>query len=282
MGRERPGVLLESGILDLCDKDPRLPRTVREILSRDLLADVRRLAEDTDPDDESLVEVESTRFGPPITDPTKIICIGLNYADHAAEQDKPLPKEPLLFAKAPTTLCGVEDPILLPEIEPNVDIEAELAFVVGRRAHHVSAGEAYGFIAGYMNFNDVSGRQAQHGDKQWFRGKSFDTFGPCGPYLLTRDELPDPHALEIGSRINDFVLQKSRTDQLIHKVPQLLEYITRGITLVPGDIVSTGTPAGVGVFRKPPVFLKAGDVVQVHIERLGVLSNPVRHEHDAL
>jgi len=273
--QERPGLLLEGGLLDVRDADPTLPPTWRAILAAGRLDEVQRLAADRRALARLLPEA-GTRLGPPIPDPSKIVCTGLNYADHAAEQNKPLPETPLLFAKAPSALCGHGDPIRLPDIEPRVDVEAELAFVVGRRARHVSVEEAAGYIAGYMCFNDVSGRKAQYEDRQWFRGKSFDTFAPCGPYLLTADELPDPHGLEIGSRVDDRVMQASNTRQLVHGVPQLLAYITRSMTLEPGDIVATGTPAGVGVFRDPPVFLRDGQVVRVTIERLGELTNPVR------
>jgi 2-keto-4-pentenoate hydratase/2-oxohepta-3-ene-1,7-dioic acid hydratase in catechol pathway len=164
---------------------------------------------------------------------------------------------------------------VLPALEPRVDIEAELAFVIGRRARQVRAEDALGHVAGYMCFNDVSGRLAQYDDKQWFRGKSFDTFAPCGPWMVTCDEIDDPHVLAIGSTVDDFVLQDSNTNQLVHRVPQLVEYISRSMTLLPGDIVATGTPAGVGVFRSPPRFLRAGQQVTVTIEKLGSLSNPV-------
>lgn len=274
-GAERPGVLLGDDVVDLRACDPSLPPTWRGILAERRLDDARRAIDGVRPGDARFLPRSGTRLGPPIPDPSKIVCIGLNYADHAAEQNKPLPETPLLFAKAPSALAGTGDPIVLPAIEPRVDIEAELAFVVGRPARHVRAAQAYDYIAGYMCFDDVSGRLAQYDDKQWFRGKSFDTFAPCGPYLLTRDEMPDPHALAIGSRVGDRVMQASSTRQLVHGVPQLLEYITRSMTLVPGDIVATGTPAGVGVFRDPPVFLQAGDVVTVEIERLGALVNPV-------
>jgi 2-keto-4-pentenoate hydratase/2-oxohepta-3-ene-1,7-dioic acid hydratase in catechol pathway len=268
-------VLLEFGIADLGVQDPSLPASLRGILAAGRLDDVHRIAKAARASDTGILPLAGTRLGPPIPEPSKIVCVGLNYADHAAEQNKPLPETPLLFAKAPSCLIGDGDPILLPAIEPKVDVEAELCVVIGRRARHVNAAQAYDFVAGYTCFNDVSGRAAQYGDKQWFRGKSFDTFAPCGPFLLTRDELPDPHGLAIGSRIGDRVMQSSRTDQIVIRVPQLIEYITRSMTLLPGDLIATGTPAGVGVFRDPPVFLRPGDVVTVHIERLGALTNPV-------
>jgi len=275
VGEERPGVLLDFGILDVGAHDPSLPPSLRGILAAGRLDDVRRIASAARTGDVGVVPITGTRLGPPIPDPSKIVCVGLNYADHAAEQRKPLPVTPLLFAKAPTCLIGDGDPIVLPDIEPKVDLEAELCVVIGQRARHVLAAQAYDFIAGYTCFNDVSGRASQYGDKQWFRGKSFDSFGPCGPYLLTRDELLDPHDLAIGSCIGERVMQTSRTDQMVIRVPQLIEYITRSMTLLPGDLIATGTPAGVGVFRDPPVFLGAGDLVTVHIERLGELTNPV-------
>jgi 2-keto-4-pentenoate hydratase/2-oxohepta-3-ene-1,7-dioic acid hydratase in catechol pathway len=271
-------VLLEDAVLDLTRADPSLPHSIRALLAADRLADVRRLAGDAPRS--ARLPLTGLRLGPPVPDPSKIVCIGLNYADHAAEQNKPLPATPLLFAKATTALCGQGDPIVLPPHEPRVDVEAELAFVVGRRAQNVAAARAYEYVAGYMCFNDVSGRLAQFDDKQWFRGKSFDTFAPCGPYLLTRDELPDPHGLEIGSEVDGSVRQASNTRQLVHGIPQLVEYISRSMTLLPGDIVATGTPAGVGVFRRPPVFLHPGETVTVHVERLGRLTNPVRAAAD--
>ena len=274
-GEERPGVMLDFGILDVGAHDPALPTSLRGILAAGRLDDVRRIIAAARSGDVGVVPIVGTRLGPPIPDASKIVCVGLNYADHAAEQKKPLPETPLLFAKAPSCLIGDGDPIVLPDIEPNVDLEAELCVVIGRRARQVPAAQAYDYVAGYTCFNDVSGRATQYGDKQWFRGKSFDTFAPCGPYLLTRDELLEPHDLEIGSRIGERVMQASRTDQIVIRIPQLIEYISRSMTLLPGDLISTGTPAGVGVFRDPPVFLRAGDVVTVHIERLGSLSNPV-------
>jgi 2-keto-4-pentenoate hydratase/2-oxohepta-3-ene-1,7-dioic acid hydratase in catechol pathway len=166
----------------------------------------------------------------------------------------------------------------MPAFESRVDIEVELAVVIGRPARRIAAEEAFEYVAGYMCFNDVSGRLAQYDDKQWFRGKSFDTFGPCGPFMATRDSIPDPHALDIGSRVDDRVMQSSNTRQMVHRIPELIEYITRSLTLVPGDIISTGTPAGVGVFRDPPVFLKDNETVTVWIENLGEVTNPVRAE----
>ncbi len=272
-GAERPGVLRDDRIVDLLALDPMLPASWREILAAGRLADVERLCQ-RDVPSRTLFPVAGARLGPPIPNPSKIVCIGLNYADHCREQNKPLPESPLLFAKAPSALCGNGDAIVLPADE-TVDAEAELAVVIGRRASHVEATEADAFIAGYMCFNDVSGRKAQYSDRQWFRGKSYDTFAPCGPCLVTRDEIPDAHALAISSRVDDRIMQTSHTDQMVFRIPQLIEAITHSMTLLPGDIIATGTPAGVGVFRNPPVFLAAGERVTITIDGLGTLSNPV-------
>ncbi len=278
-GSEKPGVLLDDTIVALSALDATLPGSVQEILAHDRLADVQAALQRACAAAAAHLPVSRTRLGPPITAPSKIICIGLNYADHAAEQKRPLPQTPLLFAKAPSALCGAGDPILLPPGE-NVDVEAELGVVIGKRARHLRAAEAMQYVAGYMCFNDVSGRTAQYSDRQWFRGKSFDSFAPCGPCLVIRDEIPDPHDLGISSRVGDRLMQDSRTNQLVFRIPELLEYITRGMTLWPGDIVATGTPAGVGVFRDPPLFLHDGDQVSVTIEGLGTLTNPVRRLPD--
>lgn len=220
--------------------------------------------------------VSRERFGPPIPDPSKIVAVGLNYRDHALEQGKTPPAAPLLFAKSPGCLAGNGDPILLPPQEAQVDAEAEIAIVIGSMAKRVSADEARGRILGYTIMNDVSGRSAQYGDKQWFRGKSFDTFGPCGPWIVPASEIPEPHGLAIRALWNGVVMQESKTDQLIFGVFDLVSYISQQMTLRPGDIIATGTPAGVGVFRNPAVFLKPGDHVRIEIERIGVLENPVQ------
>jgi 2-keto-4-pentenoate hydratase/2-oxohepta-3-ene-1,7-dioic acid hydratase in catechol pathway len=271
-GQEKPGVLTEDGIVDLYAVEAgRLDW--RAILESDGLARIERLVQQAQP--EHLVDPGRVRLGAPIANPSKVICIGLNYADHAAEQDRPLPQKPLLFAKAPSALCGPQDDIVLPALEEKPDVEGELAVVIGKRIRHLAAEDWLEAVAGYMCFNDVSGRAAQYGDRQWFRGKSYDTFAPCGPWLVTRDEIADPHALAIRTHVNDFVLQDSNTSNLVIRIPELLAYITASMTLLPGDIVATGTPAGVGVFRDPPRFLRPGDRVTVSIEGLGNLRNDV-------
>ena len=181
----------------------------------------------------------------------------------------------MIFAKFSSSICGPGEAIVIPTGNPNVDYEAELAVVIGRKGKSISAEQAIEYIAGYMPLNDVSARAWQFADKQWVRGKSCDTFCPTGPYLTTRDEVPDPHSLFIRARVNGVTLQDSNTSKMIFRIPQLIEFISASITLEPGDIIATGTPEGVGAFRNPPLFLKAGDLVEVEIECLGVLRNPV-------
>jgi 2-keto-4-pentenoate hydratase/2-oxohepta-3-ene-1,7-dioic acid hydratase in catechol pathway len=203
----------------------------------------------------------------------KIVCVGLNYRDHAAEGGQDLPAAPLLFAKLPNTICSDGEAIVLPRGVGHVDSEAELAVVIGRTARSVGRDDAYDFIAGYTCANDVSAREVQFADGQWFRGKGYDTFCPLGPAIVP---LADPSDLRIVQRLNGTALQDSRTSQLIFDVPTLIEYISAVLTLEAGDLVLTGTPAGVGVFHDPAVGLEPGDVVEVEIESVGLLRNEVR------
>jgi len=213
-----------------------------------------------------------------ITRPGKIVCVGLNYHDHAEEGGQDLPKAPLLFAKWPNTLIGDGEPIVLPQDSTQVDYEAELGVVIGTTAKHVSERDALDVVAGYICVNDVSARDMQFGDGQWTRGKSPDTFCPVGPRLVPRDEIEDPQALAIRCIVNGETLQDSSTSQMIFSVAEIIAYVTRVITLERGDLIATGTPAGVGVFRDPKVLLQDGDEVSVEIEGLGTLTNPVQKE----
>src|SRR5271170_27971 len=212
----------------------------------------------------------------PVPHPGKIVAVGLNYRDHSMESGaKEPPKTPIIFAKFTSSLAGPGDAIVIPFGDPQVDYEAELAVVIGRKAKAISAANALDYVAGYMPLNDVSARAWQFADKQWVRGKSCDTFCPTGPYLTTRDEVPDAQALTIRARVNGTTLQNSNTSKMIFRIPELIEFISASITLEPGDIIATGTPEGVGAFRTPPIFLKPGDMVEVEIQNLGVLQNPV-------
>ena len=211
----------------------------------------------------------------PAVYPSKILAIGRNYAEHAAEGGADLPKAPLLFNKLPNALSAHNAPIVLPTISAQVDYEAELAVIIGRRARRVSEAGALDYVFGYSLIDDVSARDLQFGDGQWTRGKSLDTFAPLGPFITTRDEIDDVQALKIEGVLNGEVMQSSNTSKMIFKVAYLVSYLSQGITLEPGDVIASGTPDGVGIFRKPPVLLKPGDVFEVKIEKLGVLRNPV-------
>lgn len=217
--------------------------------------------------------IRETRLLAPVNRPGKIIAVGLNYRDHAIETKQEIPTSPVIFAKFPSSINGPDSDVLIPADDPQVDYEAELAVVIGRRAKAVSESAALDYVAGYMPLNDVSARRWQFADKQWVRGKSCDTFCPTGPWLTTADAVPDPHALSIRMRVNGNTVQNSSTSNLIFRVPALIQFISASITLEPGDIIATGTPDGVGLFRKPPVFLRPGDVMEVDIEGLGVLRN---------
>ncbi len=211
----------------------------------------------------------------PIDRPGKIVCVGLNYRDHAEEQGAPLPDAPLLFAKWQNALIGPGEPIVIPPIVTKCDYEAELGVVIGARVRDVSAENALEAVAGYICVNDVSARNLQFADGQWTRGKSPDTFCPVGPRLVPRDEVADPQALAIRAVLNGEAMQESSTSNMVFGDADLIAYITQTITLEPGDLIATGTPAGVGAFRKPPVFMQAGDEITIEIEGLGALTNPV-------
>jgi 2,4-didehydro-3-deoxy-L-rhamnonate hydrolase len=213
-----------------------------------------------------------------ITRPGKIVCVGLNYLDHAQEGGMDLPKAPLLFAKWPNTLIGPGEPIVLPPETTEVDYEAELGVVIGTTAKRVSEGDALDHVGGYICLNDVSARDMQFGDGQWTRGKSLDTFCPVGPRLVPREEIADPQQLGIRCILNGEAVQDSSTAQMIFSVAEIIAYVSQVITLEPGDLIATGTPAGVGVFRDPKVLLKDGDEVSIEIDGLGTLTNPVQKE----
>ena len=220
------------------------------------------------------------RIGPPLH-PGKILCLGKNYAEHAAELGGGVPQTPVVFSKALSSLQGPFDPITLPAQSNVVDGEAELAVVIGRRAHRVTEAEALSFVAGYTVLNDVTDREAQRAGGQWFYGKSMDGFCPLGPWLVTADEVPDPHALRVFSRLNGETLQEDTTGSMVFRIPRLLAYLTAGITLEPGDVIATGTPAGIGSARKPPRALREGDHLETGVDGLGTQSAQVTREPGA-
>jgi 2-keto-4-pentenoate hydratase/2-oxohepta-3-ene-1,7-dioic acid hydratase in catechol pathway len=211
------------------------------------------------------------RWLPPVAAPEKIICVGLNYRGHAAETNAKIPEVPVLFGKFNTALVGASGPVILPANSSQVDYEAELAVVIGKRAKRVSVEEAPGVVGGYMIMNDVTARDWQLRVRQWLTGKSFDTFAPAGPWLVTPDEIPDPHNLRISLRLNGKTMQDSNTSDLIFGIPALISHISQIFTLKPGDIISTGTPPGVGFVRNPPVFLRDGDLVEISIDGIGTI-----------
>jgi 2-keto-4-pentenoate hydratase/2-oxohepta-3-ene-1,7-dioic acid hydratase in catechol pathway len=224
------------------------------------------------------IALDSVKLLAPIPNPSKVVAIGLNYLDHVRECNLPMPEVATMFCKFPSAICGSgNDIVWSSKLTEKVDYEAELAVVIGKTARNVSAGDALDHIAGYTICNDISARdlQLRPGD-QWLRGKCLDTFCPIGPALVTRDDIPDPNALAIQCRLNGNIMQSSNTDQMIYRIPYLIEYLSAAFTLLPGDVIITGTPHGVGAFRDPPVWLGEGDRLEVEIEGLGILSNSCR------
>jgi 2,4-diketo-3-deoxy-L-fuconate hydrolase len=266
-GKERPGILREGRIVDLTGIFPDIPDINAEFFAKGWLEKVVTMQESG--------TVTDVRIGSPIAHPSKIICLGKNYAEHAKEGGFSQPDHPMLFAKAPSALNGPFDPIVLPMSSSQVDWEVELAVVIGKEARRVAARSAFDYIAGVTVMNDVSGRDAQFGDGQWFRGKSFDTFAPLGPMLVTLDEIEAIDRLKLTSLVDGRVMQQGNSGDMIFDIPFLVEYISKDITLFPGDIIATGTPSGVGIFREPPIVLKPGNVVECRIEGIGAIKNPV-------
>lgn len=264
----------DSQVIDLTSLAGKESMTAAELLECfDLENDF--LAKAKNASDSPKIELSEVMVCPPVPRPGKIICIGLNYRDHAEESGMEIPKSPIIFSKFGTCVVGPDDSILLPKDSAQTDYEAELAFVIGRKAKNVTRSGAMDYVLGYTNFNDVSARDFQFADGQWVRGKSCDTFAPIGQYIATVDEIDDPHDLRIQFRLNGETMQDSRTDQLIFKIPELIKFLTKSMTLEPGDIIATGTPPGVGFARKPPVFLNEDDICEVEIEGLGILRNRV-------
>jgi len=219
---------------------------------------------------------ESVKLLAPIPHPRKnIMCLGANYSDHALETGRAVPLHPVFFTKAPTAVIGPDEAIIYHRCVRHLDYEVELAFTVGKRGRDISRKDAYKHIAAYTIMNDVSERGLQRRHEQWFKGKSLDTFAPMGPCLATGDEIPNPNNLDLELRVNGELKQRSNTRNMVFKIPEIVEQISLGMTLEPGDVVSTGTPAGVGFTRDPPEYLKPGDVVEARIERIGVLRNNV-------
>jgi 2-keto-4-pentenoate hydratase/2-oxohepta-3-ene-1,7-dioic acid hydratase in catechol pathway len=270
-GKQSIGAMIGDQIADLSQAG--FSGTLRDLIAAgpDALQKVAdALAAGTCP----LVDLKAVKLLAPVTNPSKIIAIGLNYRDHALEQNVPLPKAPLIFAKFPSSVNGPYDPIRWdPALTQMVDYEVELGVVIGKKARRVSEADALEYVFGYTVINDTTARDLQYGDKQWVRGKSLDTFCPMGPVVVTADEIPDPQALGVRCLVNGEVRQDSNTVQMVFGVRELVAYCSRAFTLEPGDLIATGTPNGVGVYRKPPVYLQNGDVVVTEVEGIGRLEN---------
>ena len=264
-GKEKPAVVINDETLDVSSFGEDFGENFFE---NDGL---QRLGQWLDSNGSGLPRVKNGfRFGAPFTRPSKIICVGLNYAKHAAESKMPIPKEPILFFKSTTALCGPNDDLLIPRKSLKTDWEVELAVVVGKKASYVEEKNAMDYVAGFCLHNDYSEREFQlERNGQWVKGKSCDTFAPMGPYMVTRDEIKDFNNLSMWLKVNGKKLQDGNTDDMIFQVPTLVSYISQFMTLLPGDVISTGTPAGVGLGFNPPVFIKSGDVIELGIEGLG-------------
>ncbi|MGD9010415.1 MAG: fumarylacetoacetate hydrolase family protein [Desulfobacteraceae bacterium] len=264
-GDEVPGLWQDDGIVDLRAVYPDIPDIGERFLKEGWLDRIRRRS--------FTGKRMEVRLGAPISRPAKIICIGKNYAEHAKEGGFDAPKSPLLFSKTPNTLNGPFDPVLIPLSSGQIDWEVELAVVIAKEGKHIAAEQAPDYIAGYSVFNDVSGRQAQFADSQWFRGKSFDTFAPMGPALVTTDEIENVQNLRLTAKVNGQLMQSGTTRDMIFDINFLIADISTDITLIPGDIIATGTPSGVGIFRDPPIVLKPGDEVECWVENIGTIRN---------
>ncbi|MBW2573875.1 MAG: fumarylacetoacetate hydrolase family protein [Deltaproteobacteria bacterium] len=269
-GKAKPGLWKDGKIVDLRDIFPEIPDISEAFFKEGWLEKVAGVKN-------SGRKVEA-RIASPIHRPSKIICLGKNYAEHAKEGGFENPDKPLIFCKTPNALSGPYDPIILPRSSSQVDWEVELAVIIGKEGKRINKTEAFDYIAGFAVMNDVSGREAQFSDSQWFRGKSFDSFAPVGPFIVTPDEIDDVNNLRLTAVVDGEIMQDGNTRDMIFDIPAIIENISEDITLIPGDIISTGTPAGVGIFRDPPVVLKPGNVVECRIEQIGTIINKVVKE----
>lgn len=274
-GQRRLGARSGNSIIDLNATDPSIPSTMREFLEAG--DDAFSKAHEAIDKGAQAIPATDVTIQAPIDDPEKIICIGLNYADHAAESGMPIPDEPIVFSKYASSIIGPNANIVAPSASSQVDYEVELVVVIGKRGRNISEEDALNYVAGYMVGHDVSARdyQLEKPGTQWMMGKTFDTFAPIGPDLVTTDDVSDPHNLGIRCILNGETVQDSNTSQLIFDVPQLIAYLTHVFTIIPGDLIFTGTPPGVGMGRNPQLWLKHGDHVICEIDGLGRLENPV-------
>lgn len=284
-GLWRPGMIVGTTVYDvdsLLAADNAAPAvgSIRELLRRhgeELgVLSGRLAAAAANTPDAAAGNIDSLRLGPPVADPGKVLCIGLNYKDHVAETGRALPAFPDVFAKFASSLIGPGDEIACSDVTSNLDFEGELAIVIGRSCRNIAPAEALGAVAGLMVLNDITARDLQYRGTQWLPGKAVDRSTPCGPALVTLDEVGDPQTLEILTRVNGTEMQHSNTRHMIFPLADLVAYVSTFLELSPGDIITTGTPEGIGAKRQPPVWLQPGDLVEVEVERVGVLRNAVR------
>lgn len=269
-GNVKPGLWKDGKIVDLREIFPQIPDISEAFFREGWLEKVAGV--------KNPGRKFEARIASPIHRPSKIICLGKNYAEHAKEGGFENPEKPLIFCKTPNALSGPYDPIILPRSSGQVDWEVELAVIIGKEGKRINKTDAFDYIAGFTVMNDVSGREAQFSDSQWFRGKSFDSFAPAGPFIVTPDEIDDVNNLRLTAVVDGEIMQDGNTRDMIFDIPAIIENISEDITLIPGDIISTGTPAGVGIFRDPPVILKPGNVVECCIEQIGTIINKVVNE----
>jgi 2-keto-4-pentenoate hydratase/2-oxohepta-3-ene-1,7-dioic acid hydratase in catechol pathway len=280
-GSWRAGIVRDSVLLDITALTPFFrgtAPTVRSLLEGEsaTVDNVLRSALAAfESGDQRLIALEKVELGPPVPDPGKIICLGLNYREHALEVRMAVPRVPTFFAKFRNALCGPTSPIVLPKMSTQIDYEGELAVVIGRKCKGISEHKALTCVAGYTIMNDVSARDLQMETSQWTAGKTLDTFAPMGPGIMPAANIPDPQTLQITTRVNGVTLQRGNTGDMIFPVSRTISFLSSLMTLEPGDIIATGTPSGVGFKRQPPIFLKAGDIVEVKIGRIGAIRNPV-------
>lgn len=273
----RVGVVKDAGVVDLTNVDTAAPRTIAQIIREDRMDEVKSIAAKAS--DGDLLNYDELDFEVPIADPGKLLCLGLNYMDHVAEGPFNKQEFPAIFVRTATSVVAHNKPIIRPLNSITLDYEAELALVIGKKSKHLTAENALDAVAGYSCFNDGSVREYQRHTVQWTMGKNFDQTGPFGPVFVTADELPDgAKGLDIACRLNGETVQSSNTDMMIFPVVETLVYITEGLTLEPGDVVLMGTPSGVGHARTPQLWMKDGDTVEVEIEGIGVLRNPIKDD----
>jgi 2-keto-4-pentenoate hydratase/2-oxohepta-3-ene-1,7-dioic acid hydratase in catechol pathway len=273
-GTQSYGVVDGADVIDLAPIASRIGKTLKDALSPNSLSDIKEFVRTAS----GRIPLADIEFLPVIPDPAKILCVGINYLSHVKETGREIPKYPMIFTRYADSQAGHRQPIIRPAVSEKLDFEGELAVVIGRKARHVKAAQAFDYVAGYSCYNDGTVRDWQRHSIQFIPGKNFPSTGGFGPWLVTADEVGDPSQLTLITRLNGDVVQEAKTDDLIFSVPALIEYCSTFTELHPGDVIITGTTGGVGAFREPPLWMKAGDVVEVEISRIGTLANPIVDE----